>query len=429
MPTLSVINGIPFPKELPFRPRLVTEGMRKIAASANPEIAGQGTPYEVKVFWIASADEIPQERKPKILSALYGEGLLERTFGITRDALPKELYVEYFDNRGGNRRVMLLAIPDHEPVIFKYTHEHRVHPIDEQFKVMRALRKNEKLQSTVVEPHAFCIVEGTELFTEQFVDGITRGEYTTFLRGRNIPDADIDFHLSRLEAKEISQMYETEKKVSNNNLGFVLGDLTERNSKFYFRDGKIGVAYFDFEDFTYAMPSGVLDYYCKTDKCFRDFFRNPGFALGWIEGAGLDKTRDLFRTQNLNDNDQLGIMISILHAYQRAEELNQPSTITKQEILEFSQKVFLNSQTYYCAEEIEKQMPYLKPYTEFIKSWDRENTNRKKEVTVFVNSVCEAIAQGLTSDQPISKIVAELKNVYLETTLIPDKNKFQFFTL
>ena len=290
----------------------------------------------IPVYWIETVEEIPLERRPKMLRALFDGELLKHESGVS-PGISSDLVIEYFDHRGDDRRVLLVSLKGTAPFVFKYTHIHE-RAIEEQFEMARqVLKYKEKIKmgeriyqatqspfdheaSPVIRPGHFVEIDGTEIFTEEFIDGPTRRDLTNFLENEKGMGHDaVQAILSRIEGHSLSQIWASAShKDSFLETGFsgrgpVLEDLHGQNVKYVKTKNGVIAKYFDFERFKNGVePSAAFSNYMQN----RDlpFLNHPFFILGWAEGLGAKGSYEFFRRFKFQEEDQLGVLLQLLQA-------------------------------------------------------------------------------------------------------------------
>ncbi len=348
----------------------------------------------IPVYWVESTeDEIPLNRRAKMLKAFRGKTLLYDQTGL-KSHKDSDLVIEYFDERGDNRRVMLVSLDDTQPFVFKYTHKHRK-AIAEQFALMSKVINFQKIQkeqqsfydklankygvknSPVVKPGGYLKVENTELFTEEYVDGPTRGDLMNILvNQKGLKREAVTRELVRFEGRGLAQIWQANEKY---NRGLVLHDLTKRNVKFTkLENGNIIAKYFDFEITSMTHQWSALRHYMNNLEL--PFLNHAFFVLGWAEGLGKIDFFHFLRVISFDD-DLLGILTLLTQAIAQAESLGE-------------------SITFYFPEEVDKhpenlQKNKLKYWAEYILHI-LTNTRLNQDVLENLDEIQTALLEKIT---------------------------------
>ena len=322
------LKDIDWGKNYAYRPKLL--GENKVG------LKQQGMAYHlpngksIPIYWIESADKIPMERREKILHALIGGGLLAYHTGKQLDE-NSHLIIEYFDDRGDNRRVLLVSQDDQQPFVLKYVHQH-IRAAAEQQSIMGQVinyeqsleqgsiyKKLEKAYGVdlvpVPKPGKFVRVDGTEFLSEEFIDGPTRKDlidYLTKVKGYSLEA--VNRLLARIEGQSLSRIWQGTKDITK---GQVLDDLHGNNAKFVRVNGWYLARYFDFEKSHSDYEVGALQTYMNNHELPQ--LNEDEFILGWAEGLGYQKAFDFFRMISFW-YDKLGIIIRLINAVKEASD-------------------------------------------------------------------------------------------------------------
>ena len=298
--------------------------------------------------WIESQGSFTEKGREKLERSIVEHNILNH-----KDPNgARELVVEYFDDRGQNRHV-LLVLEDDLATVLKYTkgevYSAGENPVEQYNQMGRAyIGLLSPVESNVpppliAEPLSQVVVDGTHIQAESFRPGLTRGDILAELAVLNddLKNKEIRSILIREEARSLASLW---TNVGGFGQGMYCADQTERNIKFGLQDGVLRGQFFDFESASLGTHGSALSGYLTNNETI--FLRDSIFILGWCEGLGVN-CYDLLRT--LPDP---GLMIeSLYHLVSSISKDSSPQLLFGTELPEgtledrtvcFAIKVLLN---------------------------------------------------------------------------------------